>query len=85
MTNERALEFLKSARETRKDCAIAAAVYNIAIEAVEKQIAKKVIMRDCCPTCGSKGITETGDPYIDYQLCYCNNCGQRLKWEEKRQ
>lgn len=50
---------------------------NMAIEALEKQIPKKVIRYSyttdvCCPYCGEVVL-----------YSYCRNCGQRLDWSEK--
>jgi len=80
MTNEEAIAIVETLRFDDDDIALA---LTLLCDSARKQIPKKVIMRDCCPTCGSKGITETGDPYIDYELCYCNNCGQRLDWSKE--
>jgi len=32
-----------------------------------------------CPACGNPAMTETGDSFIDYDLNFCNYCGQALK------
>lgn len=78
MTNEKALEFLKSARETRKDCAIAVEVYDIVIEAVEKQIPKRIWISD-----GSANCPECGNNVKSYED-FCDLCGQKLDWGEVR-
>lgn len=52
----------------------------LAIEALEKQIAKKVIYENyayICPICG--GIVEDEDKC---RFDYCPDCGQKLLWEE---
>ena len=57
----------------------------IAIEALEKQIPKKVVMERniyLCPHCGASAETDCGDDMLDYRLNYCDNCGQKLDWSE---
>lgn len=59
----------------------------IAIQALEKQIPKKVV-RDGkwiykCPRCGECAETDCGDVFYDYRLDYCNGCGQRLDWSDE--
>lgn len=56
--------------------------HNMAIEALEKQIAKRPITypgtnRADCPQCGNtvRGIKE---PFGDY----CSKCGKKLEWSE---
>ena len=59
---------------------------NMAIQALEKQIPKKVVKdgerRYKCPCCGGCAKTETGDSFIDYRLDYCDGCGQKLDWSD---
>lgn len=56
-----------------------------AIEALDKQIPKKPIPQDedCleCPNCDSfiGYASECKDE--NYQVDYCSNCGQAIKWE----
>ena len=48
---------------------------DMAIKALEKQVAKKPIDKIMyleCPTCGDVGILDCG---------YCPVCGQKLDWE----
>lgn len=45
----------------------------IALEALEKQIPKKVRAHQDCPVCGANVI---GSGF------YCWNCGQHITWEE---
>ena len=57
----------------------------IATEALEKQIPKKVVMDKniyLCPTCGANAETDCGDDMIDYRLNYCDNWGQKLDWSD---
>nr|DAR47357.1 MAG TPA: zinc-ribbon domain protein [Bacteriophage sp.] len=59
----------------------------IAIQALEKQIPKKVVKDGKqsykCPYCGESAKTETGDSFIDYRLDYCDGCGQHLDWSDE--
>lgn len=59
----------------------------IAIQALEKQIPKKVVkdgkLSYKCPCCGESAKTETGDSFIDYRLDYCDGCGQKLDWSDE--
>ena len=56
----------------------------VAINALEKQIPKKVVERNIylCPNCGANAETDCGDDMLDYRLNYCDNCGQKLDWSE---
>ena len=57
----------------------------VAINALKKQIPKKVIMERniyLCPNCGAKAETDCGDDMLDYRLNCCDNCGQKLDWSE---
>ena len=59
--------------------------YDIAIEALEKQIPKKPVMKGkspYCPCCLQTVETETGDSFVDYRLNRCDYCGQKVDWEE---
>lgn len=57
-------------------------------EAVEKQRAKKIIIRDWnptkCPTCDHELSTSLGDGYYKHPtfLERCPNCGQVIQWDE---
>lgn len=59
----------------------------MAIQALEKQIPKKVVKDGKrsykCPCCGESAKTETGDSFIDYRLEYCDGCGQKLDWSDE--
>lgn len=56
--------------------------------AMEKQKAKKIIIRDWnstkCPTCGHELSTSLGDGYYKHPtfLKRCPNCGQMIRWSE---
>lgn len=59
---------------------------NVTIEALEKQIPKKVIVEDdgdslLCPSCGLELMGSITDP--DHDPHYCFECGQALKWGEE--
>ena len=56
-----------------------------AIEALKKQIQKKVVMERniyLCPNCGANAETDCGDDMLDYRLNFCDNCGQKLDWSD---
>lgn len=48
---------------------------NMGIEALEKQIPKKVDSMNCCPICNTYGKDDN-----DVNGEYCSNCGQKLCW-----
>ena len=60
----------------------------IAIQALEKQIPKKVVLRHIrkydgfddgeCPTCGNSVLRDGFSNDV-----YCDNCGQKLDWSEE--
>ena len=57
----------------------------IAIEALKKQMPKKVLTERniyICPSCGASVETDCGDDMLDYRLNFCDNCGQKLDWSE---
>lgn len=60
-------------------------------EAVEKQKAKKIIIRDWhptrCPTCDHELSTSLGDGYYKHPtfLKRCPECGQAIDWEESEE
>ncbi len=59
--------------------------YDLAIEALEKQLSKKVDIMDYplddinfrCPVCKSEYICEK-----EHEHFYCPTCGQKLDWKE---
>ena len=60
-------------------------IAQIAIEALEKQMPKKVLTERniyICPSCGASVETDCGDDMLDYRLNFCDNCGQKLDWSE---
>lgn len=54
---------------------------DMAIKALEKQIAKKPILDKVyiCPTCKSEMYCEPD--YMQLHFNYCTECGQKLDWE----
>lgn len=60
-------------------------------KAVEKQKAKKIIIRNWnptrCPTCDYELSTSLGDGYYKHPtfLERCPNCGQEICWEESEE
>ena len=63
---------------------------NIAIEALEKQLPKKVIIEDWCPSycpsCGYELSEDLGDRFHRHptfiKRCPNPDCGQKLDWSE---
>jgi hypothetical protein len=56
--------------------------FDIAIKALEKQIAKKPINQatwKACPTC-EQGIGINGKTFNPMAIAYCYHCGQKLDW-----
>lgn len=82
------LENYGSAIEEKKKKHIG--LYNTAIEALEKQFAMKVDFKEdvtedmCvkCPSCGSFLGYQIDCLDENYQLNYCQHCGQKLDWSE---
>ena len=85
MTYEKAIKQLNSIAIYHFDKYTADAI-NMAIDALEKQIPKKPIIRKAedyfgnvkhtlCPDCQE---TE----FIFTQPCFCHHCGQAIDWEE---
>lgn len=61
-----------------------AAAFDMAIEALEKQVPKKPRETRCalmCANCGHK-ITEKGCKKLNRN--YCKKCGQRILWEVEK-
>ena len=89
MTVEEAIEILNT--KAHLDCKIEEAIDEmkarcVAIEALEKQIPKKVIFEDdgevlLCPRCGLDLMGSITDP--DHDPYYCFECGQALEWGEE--
>ena len=80
MTEKEALDSLKFEVFEECHCGYIEEELKIAIEALEKQIAKKLVVWDNgtqhCPNC------EHDLTYISSEDEYCCRCGQRLEGEE---
>ena len=86
MTYEEAIKILTELKPIPVDgFKIIAEAYDLAIEALEKQIPKKPIIRKTedyfgnvkhtlCPNCQE---TE----FVFTQPCFCHHCGQAIDWE----
>lgn len=91
MTAENAIQTIEAAKaEVEWNYPFAyAAAFEVAIEALEKQIPKRAISTYIgnykCPTCENY-IDITDDDLYVYEIVppeYCPNCGQALDWSEK--
>lgn len=61
----------------------------MALNSVQKQIPKKPLKikgeyknKFICPACKSEEVMTGCDPFLDYGLNWCNNCGQAIDWSE---
>ena len=92
MTPEEAIKEIKSwtsiLMSAGSQCVMETAeAQEMAIKALEKQIAKKPIIKPwnpaTCPCCGNDLSESVGDGYYKhfYSLTFCE-CGQRLDWSE---
>ena len=81
-----AIECLKSNKPTSGYVMLRESI-DMAIQALEKQIPKKVVKDGKwsyrCPCCDECAETDCGDTFYDYQLDYCNGCGQKLDWSDE--
>ena len=83
MTESRAIELLEYIRETGNgEAPYVGCAQNIAIEmainALEKQIPKKIAKYDVCPVCNNNQSTT----WYYVGSSYCEICGQKLDWDE---
>lgn len=81
MTESEAKVILESEYKFHGECSVFGEALTMAINALEKQIAKKHKERDCigfntlvCPVCK--------DPLYLFEP-YCDNCGQKLDWSDE--
>ena len=80
MTAEEAINQIAVAEAVWGDIMDSSASFKTAIEALEKQIPKKVIFRSgfkglrYCPCCNVR--------FIDWGMKYCGECGQALDWSD---
>ena len=74
-------------RDCNRDCANCDIVqdvedlnnaYDVAINALEKQIPKKIAKYDVCPVCNNNQSTT----WYYVGSSYCEICGQKLDWSE---
>ncbi len=83
MTYEEAIKILTELKPIPVDgFKIIAKAYDLAIEALEKQIPKKPRETRCalmCSSCGHK-ITEKGCKKLN--RLYCKKCGQAIDWSD---
>ena len=65
--------------------------HQMAIEALEKQIAKKPVIKPwspaLCPSCNCELSEDMGDGYYRHYIyldrCLSSDCGQKLDWGEE--
>ena len=88
MTESEANTILKAEIVHHPECSIFAEALGLAIQALEKQMPKKVVPRHIrkydgfddgeCPTCGNSVLRDgfSNDVYCDY-------CGQKLDWSDE--
>lgn len=88
MTDNEAIEVLKQPcycdydlSATIEDCEVSSCdrrdAMKLAINALEKQIAKKIVKHDKCPVCNNGQSTT----WYYVGASYCEYCGQKLSWE----
>lgn len=91
MTIEKAIKELEIAKYFRQDINNSQICYDIAIEALEKQIPKDPMKEDelgktRCPNCG-RPLDDMGESIGNYYACgvttFCHFCGQAIKWDEE--
>lgn len=102
MTDQEAIEKLKNMRlymqieDKNNDCKFTEYDYKaneMAIQALEKQIPKKPIMKQyfedledeylCCPTCGEI-LTDRIPADNNTFYFHCMNCGQKFYWSDEK-
>lgn len=88
MTIEQALETIKYEVDEECHCGYIEYELRLAVEALEKQIPKKVILgydeQDYvyCPNCKCELMSM--DWYDHWKCNYCENCGQALDWSDTK-
>ena len=92
MTESEASTILKAEIVHHPECSIFAEAIGLAIQALEKQIAKKPIMKQyfedledeylCCPTCGEI-LTDRIPADNKTFYFHCMNCGQKFDWSDE--
>lgn len=91
MTESEASTILKTEIVHHPECSIFAEALGLAIQALEKQIPKKPIMKQyfedleeeylCCPTCGEI-LTDRIPADNKTFYFHCMNCGQEFDWSD---
>lgn len=82
MTYKEAIEILQEEHDYCQEMSYVIKALEMAIEALEKRIAKKPRETRCtlvCSSCGHK-ITEKGCKKLN--RLYCKKCGQAIDWED---
>lgn len=92
MTESEASTILKTEIVHHPECSIFAEALGLAIQALEKQIPKKPIMKQyfedleeeylCCPTCGEI-LTDRIPADNKTFYFHCMNCGQKFNWSDE--
>lgn len=81
MNEQKAIEVLTLSDEAKRQLPMLAPVYEVAVQALEKQIPKKPLpykpYEGKCPVCSVV--------FLSNLTCYCGNCGQRLDWREENE
>lgn len=54
--------------------------FNMACDALEKQIPKKIVKHDKCPVCNNNQSTT----WYYVGSSYCEFCGQKLNWDNTK-
>ena len=91
MTESEAKLILESEYKFHGECSVFGEALKKAINALEKQIAKKPYIQqdnrnnDCmeCPSCDSFIGYECDCRDEHYQINYCPNCGQAIDWSDE--
>ena len=92
MTENEANTILKAEIVHHPECSIFAEALGLAIQALEKQIPKKPIMKQyfkdleeeylCCTTCGEI-LTDRIPADNKTFYFHCMNCGQKFDWSDE--
>lgn len=92
MKENEASTILKAEIAHHPECSIFAEALGLAIQALEKQIPKKPIMKQyfedleeeylCCPTCGEI-LTDRIPADNKTFYFHCMNCGQKFDWRDE--
>lgn len=92
MTEQEAImdlqEYIASGEHNGTNPPIYLATANISIKALEKQIAKKVVIRHCPKTSWTREVTQFLCPICNMVIgfngtTFCSTCGQKLDWRNE--